>query len=803
MVAMSLVLSPNNSSTHTAEPRRWKTNSPAPTTLLMSPVPTTKASAASTTATPSSKTRASPSPSYCCYHGAPIGTYRRRRSEGGLGGVDADADEPCCSNYGTTTKRRTSMDMVPTQPKRFISPVQLQQKGFMLLPKEQDGDTISAAVSHTVRTINSVLELSALFSPQQEQQGARARILLPTECVEVGTPLVVCTNDADDIPSFSFLGDSSTNFLLNETSIVLNSDTSTTFSNNNNKKERHQQYAACSASFMGIKMRDLPPMLPNRTVTPQMQPNSKAFANKVAANAAVASLPLPPPSPTTLTTIAQETMTTKKPSSKSSSSVSKSKSIPDSFFSPDTTTAKQSHTVESSEGLQQSPNLDESVTTTNDNSADTFHGEEYEIPEAVTTTKKQKPQLVLSKSWINEGKTTKTKPNKKNNSSNDNKDKYGYEQAEPDVAANRAKYGYEEAEPDVASNNKYGYEEAVPDVATNNAKYGYEDAEPDVATSNNKNNKYGYEEAVPDVATNKAKYGYEEAVPDAAIGHTGGGNHRRQRGCSRVSSMSHMPSKTRDRKTGIYSSSRRRSSSMDLGFLPSAMKGGRALPSAMKGGRANRREQEQQQQRGAGSATTGVKKISKRKSRSISFDNNIEVHLVSPISKDCKDMIWFQANEKKVIKKNLLKAVQVAKSGGMDSTYHGKRNNKKKGNAVWYNDDLNNSESSFCLRGIEGYMDDVATWRSQTMDNLYDMVLDTQSIQRASKYFDDVQLAGFSQQVSEESKRLAIERALHDAMIVGTYNNNHSTDYHQQQNENCGRRYSSVRRQSHRRATMS
>ena len=253
--------------------------------------------------------------------------------------------------------------------------------------------------------------------------------------------------------------------------------------------------------------------------------------------------------------------------------------------------------------------------------------------------------------------------------------------------------------------NTYGYEEAAPDIARKNdvssaAKYGYEAAEPDISNAN----KYGYEDAQPDLAKkNSTAYADNDS-------------HKR-----------------------VFSSRRRRASSMD--HMHSMLK------SSMKGRNRERRP---------GKTRDG------KLHRAISFSEEMKVHEVTPIAKEYKQDIWFQSNEKKLMKKNLLKAVQGAKSGGMDSTYHGC------GQGGSGSASSSSMDDSFCLRGIEVYMDDVAKWRNKTIGNLYDMVLDAQSIQRRSDYRDDVQLAGFSEQISEESRRLAVERALHDAMMVGT-----------------------------------
>ena len=195
-----------------------------------------------------------------------------------------------------------------------------------------------------------------------------------------------------------------------------------------------------------------------------------------------------------------------------------------------------------------------------------------------------------------------------------------------------------------------------------------------------------------------------------------------------------------------------------------------SLPSSMKGRNPNKKQV-------IGLQKNNVRSIQKK---TLSFDENIKVHEVSPIANAFNKIdLWFQKNEKKIMKKHLIKAVKGARSGGMDNTFHGtdrlcNRSTEMMGVNICYD-----NHPRFCLRGIEGYMDDsFARSRDETIDNLYGIVLDTQAIQRRKfrgKILDDVQLASFSAQISEESRRLAVERALQDARMVGALDDNSST----------------------------
>ena len=147
----------------------------------------------------------------------------------------------------------------------------------------------------------------------------------------------------------------------------------------------------------------------------------------------------------------------------------------------------------------------------------------------------------------------------------------------------------------------------------------------------------------------------------------------------------------------------------------------------------------------------GTDKVVRRR-RSISFLSSDEVYEVTPIRDLAKKTkLWFQKDdimERKLRIRKILKRAETANCNAISTC------------------DEDMDDDSFCLRGIECHMANEAKWRTKTIGALYDNVLDAQSVQRTGGMHDSFQLAGFSERISEQSRQLAVERALADAMAV-------------------------------------
>ena len=291
-------------------------------------------------------------------------------------------------------------------------------------------------------------------------------------------------------------------------------------------------------------------------------------------------------------------------------------------------------------------------------------------------------------------------------------------------SAAKAMYGYEGAEPDLGKQDTakamYGYEDAAPDLAKQDASramYGYEDAEPDLAKQDTNKDMYGYEVAEPDSAkqdTNAAMYGYEDAEPDLAKQ----GNTCRTR--DRSSSWGHRPEPRMGRRSSMKGSNPPSARRFSVG-------GGDQIKVRLPGKR---------------------KKVTRN--RSISFFDKPEVHKITPLPDlSEKEELWYQSQD---LQERKLKIRDILRQAENLSRVEEACN------------DSNND--SFCLRGIECHMRGERNWRNKTIEHLYDDVLDAQSVQRAGGLHDSFQLAVFSERNSEESRRLALERALADAQDV-------------------------------------
>ena len=155
----------------------------------------------------------------------------------------------------------------------------------------------------------------------------------------------------------------------------------------------------------------------------------------------------------------------------------------------------------------------------------------------------------------------------------------------------------------------------------------------------------------------------------------------------------------------------------------------------------------------------GEKKKIKR-DRTIRFEKRknqtYEIESQLSLVDDDKRLLWFQPDElserKSRIRLALRHAHDIHQSTSMDESSCG--------------EDLNDSLT--CLRGIEHHMEDEAQKINHIMSELYENILTTQYIQRKGGIYDSHQLAAFSERLTEESRKKAVERALVDALEVAT-----------------------------------
>ena len=130
-----------------------------------------------------------------------------------------------------------------------------------------------------------------------------------------------------------------------------------------------------------------------------------------------------------------------------------------------------------------------------------------------------------------------------------------------------------------------------------------------------------------------------------------------------------------------------------------------------------------------------------------------------------KEVLWCQQKE---LNERKLKIREILRNAHM---YQNQERCRDNDSSSGYD------EGSDCLRGIECHFEDEVNERDIVLDMLYDNVLTTQEIQRSGGHRDSFQLAAFSERISVDSRRKALERALHDALEVAeAFDDDHKMD---------------------------